>query len=162
MFASPAVGAMARVVAVVDGRTIEVDRAGARERVTLAGVAITDALRAQELLRWTIGTSWVMLESTPDGALVYRSPDALFINRELVLRGYAKATLPGIEPEQRLSVTYLGELDRPGISADRKRTRSDTRRPPPAPRSRAARAGRGSPSGRRSAASSARSSGSRR
>src|SRR5687767_10960224 len=87
--ALPAEAVMVRVVGIVDGRTIEVDRGGTREPVTLAGIAVTDALRAQELLRWTIGASWVMLETAPggEGVMMYRSPDALFVNRELVLRG---------------------------------------------------------------------------
>ncbi len=152
---------MVRVTAVVDGRTIEVEHAGVRERVTLAGVAITDPLRATELLRWTIGSFWVMLESTPNGALVYRSPDALFVNRELVLRGYARATMAGIEPENRLAVTYLGEINPPAVTAP-PRTRSDTRLRPPARRSPPARAGRESRGGRpKAAASSGRSSAAR-
>lgn len=103
--------AMVRVLEVRDGRTIVIDRNGARETVTLSGVELTDAFRARELLQWTIGGGWVMVEG--DG-LVYRSPDALFVNRELVLRGFARATQPGIAPYDRLNATYLGEVDPSG------------------------------------------------
>ena len=104
--------AMVRVAGVIDGRTITIEREGARADVRLAGVSITDELRARELLRWTIGSAWVMLETSSNGeVLVYRSPDAMFINRELVLRGYGRATMPGIEPTNVLVGTYLGQLD---------------------------------------------------
>jgi hypothetical protein len=99
---------MSRVTAIRNGRTIIVD--GTVE-VRLAGIEITNEVGARELLRWTIGTSWVMVERTPDGgALVYRSPDAMCINRELVLRGYARATDPALEP-QRIVATYLGVVN---------------------------------------------------
>ena len=107
--------AMVRVIGIEDGRTIAVDRGGTRASVRLAGVKITEELRARELLRWTIGTAWVMLEPAGDEFLVYRSPDALFVNRELVLRGYARPTLPGIEPETAPAVvTYLGVINPEG------------------------------------------------
>lgn len=100
---------MARVTGIKNGGTLIID-GGAELR--LAGIEITNDGAARELLRWTIGTSWVMVERTADGsALVYRSPDAMFINRELVLRGYARATLPGIEPTERVNVTYLGVVE---------------------------------------------------
>ena len=94
--------AMVRVVAIENGRTITVERNGARESVRLAGVEVSDDARARDLLRWTIGNAWVMVEPAGNGDyLVYRSPDALFLNRELVLRGYARATLANIAPELR-------------------------------------------------------------
>ena len=108
---SAAAAPMARVQSIRNGHTIVVD--GGAE-IRLAGVAITNEVAAQDLLRWTIGSSWILIERNPDGtARVYRSPDALFVNRELVLRGYARATEPGIEPEDRIQVTYLG-LVNPG------------------------------------------------
>ena len=110
LFALRAEGAMVRVAGIENGRTIVIERGGTRVSVKLAGVAITDELRARELLRWSIGSAWVMLEPSGDEFLVYRSPDAMFINRELVTRGFARATQPGIAPEQRLDVTYLGQL----------------------------------------------------
>ena len=70
---------MVRVVAIENGRTITIDDRGTRVSVRLAGVAITDELRARELLRWTLADAWVMLERSGEDVLVYRSPDALFI-----------------------------------------------------------------------------------
>ena len=147
--------AMVRVVDVRDARTIVIERNGARETVQLAGIAIVDETRAAELLRWNAVSRWVMLEAHASGGhLVYRSPDALFLNRELVLRGYARATEHGIEPERNLAVTYLGTLDLPSapVTASSPKTSSDTSRRskatrPPGPRSRRPR-----PSGRAPAA----------
>ncbi|HEX8171724.1 MAG TPA: hypothetical protein VF824_14400 [Thermoanaerobaculia bacterium] len=127
--------AMLRVAGIENGATLLVERDGAIQRVMLGGVAITDELHARELLRWAVGASWVLLEDDGRGAaLVYRSPDALFVNRELVLRGYARATAPGIEPEHRLAVTYLGEVNPPATSpATAPRSGSGTSRRSPAP-----------------------------
>jgi hypothetical protein len=142
--------AMVRVVAIEDARTLVVERGGARERVRLAGIEITDDAKARELLRWTAGEAWVMLEAAEGGFLVYRSPDALMLNRELVARGYARATLPNIQPELRAPSRYLGEWNppasstqsRPGISEPSpRRTRSGTSRRSPGSPSR-----RGAPS----------------
>lgn len=144
LFALRAEAAMVRVVSIEDGRTITVERNGTRERIRLAGVAITDEAQATALLRWTAG-EWVMLEAAGNGEfLVYRSPDALFLNRELVLRGFARATLDGITPDLRPTARYLGTYDPPKsqpprtrVSAPKRRTSSGTNR-----RSRAARAPR--------------------
>lgn len=106
--------AMVRVQQVLDGRTLVVERNGKAERVTLAGIAITDDAAARSLLEWTLVARWVSLETVEGGQLVYRSPDALFVNRELVTRGFARATLPDIEPPRTVPVTYLGTLDLPG------------------------------------------------
>jgi hypothetical protein len=148
LFALRAEAAMVRVVSVEDGRTITVERNGSRERIRLAGVEITDETQARQLLRWTAG-DWVMLEAAGNGEfLVYRSPDALFLNRELVLRGFARATLDGITPELRPPSRYLGTYDpprtqtpQPRVSApSRRRTSSDTSRRSPAARAPRARA----------------------
>jgi len=135
--------AMVRVVDVRDGRTLVIERNGSRETIQLAGIAITDETRAADLLRWNIASTWVMVEPHASGGhLVYRSPDALFVNRELVLRGYARATEHGIEPPRNLIVTYLGTIDPPATSTA-PRTRSDTsRRSPASPSQRTERAGR--------------------
>jgi hypothetical protein len=116
LVATHAEGAMYRVLEVVDGRTIVVDRAGARATVILAGVDLVDEDAARALLDWTLASAWVMLEKQPGGCFVYRTPDAMFLNRELVLRGYARSTLPGVEPPQTVPVTYLGQL-RPSAGA---------------------------------------------
>jgi hypothetical protein len=137
-------GAMVRVTAVENGRTLVVERNGKTERVTLAGVTITDETSARTMLEWTLTSRWVSLEETAGGQLVYRSPDALFVNRELVLRGFARATLPGIEPTSHVPVTYLGTLDLPGT------------RPAPAVKSATAAKTGNAPTSRRSASRSRR------
>ena len=141
--------AMVRVVSIDGARSITIERDGVRERIELGGVEILDTARATDLLRWTIGTSWVLIEKQPDGRhFVYRSPDAMFINRELVLRGYARATSFGIEPQTNVIVTYLGQIDPPLSDRPSRGSRSDTRR-----RSSASPARR-TPESRRSAGSS--------
>ena len=111
---------MVRVVSVDDARTLTVEHGGKREQIQLAGVEILDSQQAAQLLRWTVGSAWVLAEPHPGGGcLVYRSPDALFVNRELVVRGYARATAFGIEPESNLRVTYLGQVEAPVISPPR-------------------------------------------
>ena len=107
--------AMVRVTGVTDGQTLVVERGGVAVPVKLAGIQVVDDQGARSLLRWSIGTSWVMLDEQPDGRyFVYRSPDALFLNRELVARGFARAKLPAIEPQTHVVVTYLGTLYAPG------------------------------------------------
>src|SRR5205085_7643290 len=87
-FTMTAHAAMLRVVDIKDSHTVVVQRGAATETLTLAGIEITDELHAHELLAWTLRDRWVLAETSADGWLLYRSPDALFINRELVLRGY--------------------------------------------------------------------------
>lgn len=114
--------ALVRVVGVADGQTLVVDRAGVAVHVKLAGISITDDDGARSMMKWTLGSSWVMLEEQPDGGhFVYRSPDALFINRELVARGFARATLPAIEPQTHVVVTYLGTTYAPAVAAAQRR-----------------------------------------
>jgi hypothetical protein len=112
-FALRAEGGMVRVVGVEDARTLLVERNGKPERLTLAGIIISDEASARTLLEWTLLSRWVSLEAASGGQLVYRSPDALFVNRELVVRGFARATLPEIEPISHVPVTYLGTLNLP-------------------------------------------------
>jgi hypothetical protein len=133
-------GAMVRLAGIENGKTLIVEREGKRERVVLAGVAILDDAHARTMLEWTIGTSWLSVEQTPDGVFLYRSPDALFLNRELVARGFARATLPELEPRSHVAVTYLGTLELPEAreakpqvrNAPASRNGSATRRRPPA------------------------------
>lgn len=132
-------GRMLRVLGIESGRTIVVEQNGKPATIALAGVVITDEAAAKTLLEWTLRQSWVLLEERGDGALVYRSPDALFVNRELVLRGFAHATLPGIEPQSHVPVTYLGTID-PMARTPKVRSSpasgngsGKTRRPPAAP-----------------------------
>ena len=110
----PCSARMIRVVAIDDGRTVTLEAGGVRERVRLAGITITDESAARELLRWTLLERWVLLERDPGGAVrLWRSPDALFVNRELVARGCARATAPGIAPVDAPIVTYLGTVNPP-------------------------------------------------
>ena len=148
--------AMVRVVSVDDARTLTIEADGRRERIQLAGVSIIDADRSRDLLRWTIGNAWVLAERHPGGGfLVWRSPDAMFVNRELVVRGYARATTFGIEPESNLNVTYLGVIDPPLRSPAARRSGSDSdRRSSAAPSPRAPQRSRG-----RSASAAAKSPG---
>jgi hypothetical protein len=127
--------AMVLVVTVEDARTLVIDRNGARETVRLAGVEITDDAKAREFLRWTAVGTWVMVEAAGNGeSRVYRSPDALFLNRELVVRGYARPTAAGIAPDLRAPARYLGEIQpvgaprsKPAVSAKAApKTRSGT------------------------------------
>jgi hypothetical protein len=124
---------MVRVVGVTDGRTLTVERGGAPMQVRLAGIELTDDAGARALMRWTLVSTWVMLDEQPEGGFyVYRSPDALFVNRELVARGLARATLPNIEPVQHVVVTYLGTLRGLGIRIP-SAPRSGSGRSAPAP-----------------------------
>lgn len=137
---------MVRVLGVTDGRTLIVERGGVPVQVRLAGIELTDDASARALMRWTIVSTWVMLDEQPGGGFyVYRSPDALFVNRELVARGLARATLPTIEPHQHVVVTYLGTLRGLGVRVPSVRTpsapgtRSGTSAPAPAKPSRSGR-----------------------
>ncbi len=137
---------MVRVIGVTDGRTLVVERGGAPVQVRLAGIELTDDAGARALMRWTLVSTWVMLDEQPQGGFyVYRSPDALFVNRELVARGLARATLPTIEPPQHVVVTYLGTLRGLGVRAPAVRnpsargSGSGTSAPAPAKRSRSSR-----------------------
>ncbi|HEX7152874.1 MAG TPA: hypothetical protein VF618_15400 [Thermoanaerobaculia bacterium] len=110
---------MARVTGVSENATLLVQKDAKQVEVRLAGIEITDPRGARELLRWSVGDSWVMIEGADAQALVYRSPDALFINRELVERGYARATQAGIARPLTVPVTYHGQLDL-GVRPDAK------------------------------------------
>lgn len=118
---------MYRVTGIAGPSTIVVDRDGIRSEVVLTGIEITDPRNAVGFLSWSLGSSWVMVE---DGQ-VYRSPDGLLINAELVKKGFARFA-DGTAPTAH-SAVYLGELDlgpRPAVRAPARA---------PAPRARAAR-----------------------
>jgi hypothetical protein len=114
---------MARVLRVGDNGTVVVQGKSGETVLHLAGIEITNGPAAQSLLRWCVGTSWVMVEAEPlagEGFVyLYRSPDALFVNHELVERGYARATLPAVQPASHVPVTYLGELNPPSLQFGR-------------------------------------------
>src|SRR6184192_2567433 len=95
LFALPLSGnTMVRVARVTDSRTVVLD--GGRT-VTLRGVDIppADEAMAADYLRSLLGNSWVLVE---DGD-VYRSPDALYVNGQLITHAYRGAA----------RMTYLGE-----------------------------------------------------
>ena len=123
---------MSRVVSVQDSRTILVEFAGRRSIVVLTGVAVVaaDEASAADFLCRMLAGAWVLVE---DGE-VYRSPDALYINGEMIRHAW-RAT-----PNMR----YLGQFD-PGprtsaaTAAPRKAKPVST---PARPRSRSARRAR--------------------
>ncbi len=93
---------MVRVTDVVDGRTIVVDDNGRLATVTLGGVAVPDdeAADAVVWLKRLVLGQWVLVEP---GGLVYRSPDALFVNNEM--SRHAWRGIPRF--------VYLGTIDGP-------------------------------------------------
>jgi hypothetical protein len=96
LFALPiSAGTMVRVARVIDSRTIVLD-GGAT--VTLRGVDIpaADEAIAADYLRSILGNNWVLVENGGD---VYRSPDALYVNGQLLIHAYRGAA----------RMTYLGE-----------------------------------------------------
>ncbi|HEY3055343.1 MAG TPA: hypothetical protein VGK31_05370 [Thermoanaerobaculia bacterium] len=125
---------MYRVVRVIDATTIVVERDGVQSQVSLAGIEITDRQNAIAFLSWTLQSSWVMIEN----GQVYRSPDGMLINSELVKKGYARAA--GIVSADHVSTVYLGELDlgvreKPQASASKQPARrARTARPSTIPR----------------------------
>jgi hypothetical protein len=97
---------MARFVRVTDSRTIVVAHVGGPEEVVhLANVDIpaADEIAAREFIQQSLAGTFVYVEA----GKVYRSPDALFINRELAYGAYAS---PG------LKMFYLGQVN-PGPHA---------------------------------------------
>ena len=118
--------AMVRVTGVANGRTIVVERNGKSETIALAGVAVLDETSARALLQWTLTGAWVSLEPKAGGYFVYRSPDAMFVNRELVTRGFARATHPDVPSHHHVVITYLGTLHPTpkGAAAEMDATRS--------------------------------------
>ncbi|HSP16445.1 MAG TPA: hypothetical protein VLV78_16995 [Thermoanaerobaculia bacterium] len=97
---------MARVVRIAGPSTIVVIRDNVQSEVALTGIEITDPQNATGFLSWTLDSAWVAIE---DGQ-VYRSPDAMLINAELVKKGYARPTGAAI-PAVHTNAVYLGELD---------------------------------------------------
>lgn len=102
---------MVRVTGVANAREVVIERNGKPETIPLAGVEVVDDTASRAMLQWTLVGAWVSLEKAEGGYLLYRSPDALFVNRELVTRGFARATLPEISPQQHVVVTYLGTIN---------------------------------------------------
>jgi hypothetical protein len=129
---------MVRIVSIESGRTLIIDSSGHRELVTLAGIEITDEVAARELLKWTLLERWALIERDSSGTVrLWRSPDSLFVNRELVSRGCARATQPGILPANGLMVTYLGTINPPPRESAQKRGKETSPRPRASPKRKA-------------------------
>jgi hypothetical protein len=121
----PAFGAMFRVIAVRDSRTLVVAGADRVQRlVALRGVDVPPELEAEAVahLRRIVEHTWVLVESNGD---VYRSPDVLFVNGEMIRRAWRTKTT---------DMTYHGELDL-GPREETKPARGKTASPSKAPRS---------------------------
>jgi hypothetical protein len=82
---------MARFSKVIDSRTIVVERISGTEVVHLANVSIPaeDEQAARDYLAEKLTGSYLYIEN----GNVYRSPDALFINRELAYGAYASSSV---------------------------------------------------------------------
>ena len=116
---------MARFVRATDSRTIVVEHAGgSTEVVHLTNVSVPpeDELAAREYIEEKLTGAFVYVE---DGT-VYRSPDALFINRELAYGAYAAPSL---------KMRYLGEVN-PGPRAQAAPKAAPVRAPMQVPRPR--------------------------
>jgi len=82
-----AVAPMSRVVAIVDSRTIVVERAHAQTTIRLAGVDVPPETEeaARQFLARELLSRWVLIDPAPNGAsYVWRSPDSLAVNRAVV------------------------------------------------------------------------------
>jgi hypothetical protein len=104
----PTCGAgMARVVEIIDSHTVLTDEQGARSSVHLSGVIVpqADESVAAGFLRRITASGWVLIErdaSRPGEAFLFRSPDGLSINGEMIRAAY-------LQPGTRM--IYLGESD---------------------------------------------------
>ena len=112
---------MARFSKVIDSRTIVVERIDGTEVVHLTNVNIPaeDEQAVRDYLTEKLTGSYVYVEN----GNVYRSPDALFINRELAYGAYAAASL---------KMRVFGEINpgpRPQKSAAPVRAPMQVRRP---------------------------------
>lgn len=104
---SNCVAGMARVVEIIDSHTVLTDEHGVRSSVHLSGVVVPEAEEsaAAELLGRITASGWVLIErdaARPGEAFLYRSPDGLSINGEMIRAAYRQ---PGTR------MVYLGESD---------------------------------------------------
>lgn len=118
---------MARFSKVIDSRTIVVERTGMTEVVHLANVDVPaeDEQAARDYLAEKLTGSFVYVEN----GNVYRSPDALFINRELAYGAYSAPSLkmrvfgeinPGTHPPKTPSVREPMQVPKPAHHARRR------------------------------------------
>jgi hypothetical protein len=126
---------MARVVHVVDWRTVVVESEGRQTAVTLTNVVVSP-VRQLEATRYleTLTGSWVLVEN----GNVYRSPDGLFVNGEMRAR-----FTPTPDEMEHHAMTYFGESPPVAKRASAERIQPAPRvelvetarkRTPPAPR----------------------------
>jgi hypothetical protein len=118
---------MARFAKVIDSRTIVVERIGGAEVVHLANVDVppADEQTARDYIREKLAGSYVLIEN----GNVYRSPDALFINRELAYGAYGSPSL---------KMRVFGELAPPPLVHPGSRNEPPARDPVQVPRPRRA------------------------
>jgi len=112
-----AVVPMARFANVIDSRTIVVEHIDRTEVVHLTNVDVPaeDEQAARDYLRQTLTGTYVYVEN----GKVYRSPDALFINRELAFGAYFSPTV---------KMRYFGDIN-PGPRATQAREPIQVPRP---------------------------------
>jgi hypothetical protein len=115
---------MVRFTNVIDSRTIVVDHAGTSEVVHLTNVDVPadDEQAARAYLTEKLTGTFVYVEN----GNVYRSPDALFINRELAFGAYAAPAL---------KMQVFGQIN-PGSRSQTAPRATPARKPAPAPRPR--------------------------
>jgi len=121
-------GQMVRVIDVKDARTLIVDQRGVRTEIRLGDVIIPpgEEAAAVEFLRTKVVEHYVMVENGLHGdAYVYRSPDALFINGELLRRAYLT---------HGTKMTIVGESSPGPERSTRKAAPAPAERALPAPR----------------------------
>ena len=118
---------MARFTSVIDSRTIVVERSGASEVVHLTSVDVPaeDEQAARAYLAEKLTGTFVYIEN----GNVYRSPDALFINRELAYGAYAA---PGVKMQ------VFGQLNPGSHPQATPRSAAPVRQPAQTPRPRPA------------------------
>jgi len=118
---------MARFSKVIDSRTIVIERIDGTEVVHLVNVAIPaeDEQAARDYLTEKLTGSYVYVEN----GNVYRSPDALFINRELAYGAYSAPSLkmrvfgeinPGTHPPKAPAVREPMQVPRPAHHSRRR------------------------------------------
>lgn len=130
---APAVGGQGRVVKVLDGDTLDVDLGGSVERVRLLGIDTPESVKpdtpvecfakeASSRLRALLpeGTAVRLARDAEERdrfgrllAYVYRLPDGVFVNLDLVRGGYARVLTV------RPNVAHAPELERASRDARR-------------------------------------------
>jgi hypothetical protein len=118
LFTVPINAGMVRVARVIDSRTIVLD-GGATVRLHGVDIPPADEAIAAAYLRSILGNSWVLVEYGGD---VYRSPDALYVNGQMIMHAYRGSA----------HMTYLGEsMPGPKAHAPAPRATAPSRNAPP-------------------------------